>query len=30
MENKLVLLDEPTAGLDPISTRAIVDIIKRS
>lgn len=28
MENKLVLLDEPTAGLDPISTRAIVDIIK--
>ena len=29
MENKVVLLDEPTAGLDPISTRAIVDIIKR-
>ncbi len=27
MENKMVLLDEPTAGLDPISTRAIVDII---
>ncbi|WP_199533609.1 energy-coupling factor ABC transporter ATP-binding protein [Romboutsia maritimum] len=27
MENKIVLLDEPTAGLDPISTRAIVDII---
>lgn len=29
MENDIVLLDEPTAGLDPISTRAIVDIIKR-
>lgn len=28
MENDLVLLDEPTAGLDPESTRAIVDIIK--
>lgn len=28
MENQLVLLDEPTAGLDPESTRAIVDIIK--
>ena len=28
MENNLVLLDEPTAGLDPESTRAIVDIIK--
>ena len=27
MENDLILLDEPTAGLDPISTRAIVDII---
>lgn len=27
MENKLVLLDEPTAGLDPVSTRAIIDII---
>ncbi len=29
MENELVLLDEPTAGLDPESTRAIVDIIKK-
>lgn len=29
MENEIVLLDEPTAGLDPISTRLIVDIIKR-
>lgn len=29
MENKVVLLDEPTAGLDPISTKAIVDIILR-
>lgn len=29
MENEIVLLDEPTAGLDPVSTRAIVDIIKR-
>lgn len=29
MENKMVLLDEPTAGLDPMSTRCIVDIIKR-
>ncbi|WP_455538984.1 energy-coupling factor ABC transporter ATP-binding protein [Terrisporobacter sp.] len=28
MENELILLDEPTAGLDPKSTRAIVDIIK--
>ena len=28
MDNDLVLLDEPTAGLDPESTRAIVDIIK--
>ena len=28
MENELILLDEPTAGLDPESTRAIVDIIK--
>lgn len=28
MENNLVLLDEPTAGLDPESTKAIVDIIK--
>ncbi len=28
MENDLVLLDEPTAGLDPESTRAIVEIIK--
>lgn len=28
MENKIVLLDEPTAGLDPVSTRAIVDIIR--
>lgn len=28
MENKIVLLDEPTAGLDPVSTRYIVDIIK--
>ena len=28
MENNLILLDEPTAGLDPESTRAIVDIIK--
>ena len=28
MENELVLLDEPTAGLDPESTRAIVDIIR--
>lgn len=27
MDNKIVLLDEPTAGLDPVSTRAIVDII---
>ncbi|MGL5328622.1 MAG: energy-coupling factor ABC transporter ATP-binding protein [Peptostreptococcaceae bacterium] len=27
MENKMVLLDEPTAGLDPVSTRAIVEII---
>lgn len=27
MENKIVLLDEPTAGLDPISTKAIIDII---
>lgn len=29
MENEIVLLDEPTAGLDPVSTRLIVDIIKR-
>ena len=28
MENERVLLDEPTAGLDPLSTRAIVKIIK--
>ena len=28
MENELVLLDEPTAGLDPESTKAIVNIIK--
>lgn len=28
MENNLILLDEPTAGLDPESTRAIIDIIK--
>ncbi len=28
MDNKIILLDEPTAGLDPESTRAIVDIIK--
>lgn len=28
MENNIVLLDEPTAGLDPESTRAIVNIIK--
>ena len=28
MDNELILLDEPTAGLDPESTRAIVDIIK--
>lgn len=28
MENDLVLLDEPTAGLDPESTKAIIDIIK--
>lgn len=28
MENKMVLLDEPTAGLDPISTKHIVEIIK--
>ena len=28
MENNLVLLDEPTAGLDPESTKAIIDIIK--
>lgn len=28
MENDLVLLDEPTAGLDPESTRAVVEIIK--
>lgn len=29
MKNKIVLLDEPTAGLDPISTRLIIDIIKK-
>ena len=29
MENEMVLLDEPTAGLDPISTRSIVEIIKK-
>ncbi|MEG1311307.1 MAG: ABC transporter ATP-binding protein [Romboutsia sp.] len=28
MENKIVLLDEPTAGLDSISTKAIIEIIK--
>ena len=28
MENNLILLDEPTAGLDPESTKAIVEIIK--
>lgn len=28
MENKVVLLDEPTAGLDPESTKAIVEILK--
>jgi cobalt/nickel transport system ATP-binding protein len=28
MENKVVLLDEPTAGLDPESTKAIVKILK--
>lgn len=28
MENEIILLDEPTAGLDPVSTRSIVDIIK--
>lgn len=28
MENNIVLLDEPTAGLDPESTKAIIDIIK--
>ncbi|MGL4914481.1 MAG: energy-coupling factor ABC transporter ATP-binding protein [Romboutsia sp.] len=27
MENEIVLLDEPTAGLDPISTNLIIDII---
>ena len=27
MENNMILLDEPTAGLDPVSTKAIVDII---
>lgn len=28
MENEIVLLDEPTAGLDPVSTKLIIDIIK--
>ena len=28
MNNDLILLDEPTAGLDPESTKAIVEIIK--
>ena len=28
MNNELILLDEPTAGLDPESTKAIVEIIK--
>lgn len=28
MKNKIVLLDEPTAGLDPINTRSIIEIIK--
>ena len=28
MENNLILLDEPTDGLDPESTKAIVEIIK--
>lgn len=28
MNNKVVLLDEPTAGLDPESTKAIVEILK--
>lgn len=27
MEQKIILLDEPTAGLDPISTKLILDII---
>lgn len=27
MEQKIILFDEPTAGLDPISTKSIVDII---
>lgn len=29
MENNIVLFDEPTAGLDPLSAKAIVEIIKK-
>lgn len=29
MENRMVLLDEPTAGLDPSSTRSVIGIINR-